>query len=649
MATIKSQQNDEYFLIKLTEIIRNNLDDEQFGVKELARYCSVSRSCLHRRLKKLNGKSVSQFIRELRLEKAMELLQKDIATVSEIAYSVGFHSPTYFNTCFKEYFGFTPGEAKIREHLEQELQWVRKKGSSKIILSVSLGIVILIISFIYIANHYIWPIPPQNVLPTSNLPSNQITKSIAVLPFKNWSGDPKLEYISEGLTDAVISKISEIKQMDKVVPFTSSLQFKHSEKSIPEMAKILNVSYILEGNFQKQGNQFKVNLQLNNGSQNKVLWSESYSGDWKVNKLFEIQSKVAENVAHIMNVKLSKKDYDAFRSLPTKNEDAYNYYLLAAHQNYKYNQTSYKNAIPLYEKALSMDSTFIEPYLGLADIYVTGGAVWGMYGEHEAWKRAKFYLEKAAVLDHNNIRLLDQLYIGKFYYEWDFAAVERYITDNYSRLGADNWNEHLFVDYYVKTGKYAYALSELNKLILKNPSYGWLFAIRASVILLLYSAQEAKIELAEYDSLFQDDMFYLREAAKWYYYFGAYDESKEKLGQLMKNFTDRPPIVVWLDAVHCEMDNNEVGVQKNLATLQKQYLEGSSGSPAWFMALYYCHVQNKKKVFHWLQKAYTRHEVEMTWLRSEPLLASYRQDSRYIKLYKKMNFPVPPLAAPQQY
>ena len=646
MGNSESNSPDDNFLIKLTEIIRDNFDNEQFGVKEAAQIYGVSRSHMHRRLKKLTGKSVSQFIRELRLEKSMELLQKDMATVSEIAYSVGFHSPTYFNTCFKEYFGFTPGEAKIREHLEQERPKLEKSGKKKLAFTIAMGILFLIIVFGYMQYNGIWTKPPNDIPTTSSLPSSHSTKSILVLPLKNWSGDPKLEYISDGMTDAVISRISEIKQMDRVVPFTSSLQFKNSEKSMPELAKTLNVFYILEGNFQKQGNQFKINLRLNDGPLNKLLWSGSYSGEWKANEIFEIQSKVAENIATIMNVKLTEKDYDAFKGIPTKNEEAYNYYLMAQYQNNKFNQTSFKNAIPLYEKALDLDSTFIEPYLGLADIYVTGGAVWGMYGEQEAWRNAKYYLEKASVIDGDNMQLSDQLHIGKFYFDWNFEAVEQYVAETYARIGADNWNEYLFVDYYLKTGKYSYALSELNKLILEDPSYGWLFAIRASVIFFVSSTEEAKEELKQYDPLFMDDMFYLREAAKWYYYFGAYEASKEKLEQLMDNFTDRPPIILWLNALHYEMAHNREGVQESLSTLQKQYKEGSSGSPAWFMALYYCHIQNRKEVFNWLQKSYDNHEVEMTWLRAEPLLAPYREDPRYLNLYKKMKFPVPPLTIP---
>lgn len=268
-----------------------------------------------------------------------------------------------------------------------------------------------------------------------------------------------------------------------------------------------------------------------------------------------------------------------------------------------------------------------------------------MYGEQEAWRNAKFYLQKASAIDGENVRLSDQLFVGKFYFEWDFESVEQYISDNYAHKGADNWNEYLFVDYYIKTGKCAYALSELNKLILEDPSFGWLFAIRASVIFFLYSAAEAKKELRQFDPLFLDDMFYLREAAKWYYYFGAYEESRLKLEKLMNSFPDRPPIVAWLNAVHFEMANNREGVQESLSTLQEHYIKGSSGSPAWFMALYYCHIQEDREVFKWLQKSYDNHEVEMTWLRAEPLLATYRQDPRYLDLYRKMKFPVPPLSS----
>ena len=106
---------DQLIIRKLTDIVYANLEKESFGVRELALTAGMSRSSLNRRLKSILKKSSTQFIRELRLQKAMEMLQMDIDTASEISYKVGFNSPTYFNYCFHQYYGFPPGEVRKRE------------------------------------------------------------------------------------------------------------------------------------------------------------------------------------------------------------------------------------------------------------------------------------------------------------------------------------------------------------------------------------------------------------------------------------------------------------------------------------------------------------------------------------------------------
>ncbi|MEN8118607.1 MAG: helix-turn-helix domain-containing protein, partial [Bacteroidota bacterium] len=103
-------------------IILENLDNENFGVKDLAGEVGISRFQLYRKIQLITNKSVSQFIREVRVEKALELLNKGEQTVSEIAYQVGFSSPSYFNKCFKEKYGFSPGEAKSNKNLLSRTQ-----------------------------------------------------------------------------------------------------------------------------------------------------------------------------------------------------------------------------------------------------------------------------------------------------------------------------------------------------------------------------------------------------------------------------------------------------------------------------------------------------------------------------------------------
>ena len=104
---------DEQFLKKMEEIVQKNLHDEFFGVEALSREVGYSRSQIHRKLRALTNQSISQFIRKIRLEKALSMLQQKSGTASEISYLVGFNSPTYFNKCFHDHYGYPPGKANL--------------------------------------------------------------------------------------------------------------------------------------------------------------------------------------------------------------------------------------------------------------------------------------------------------------------------------------------------------------------------------------------------------------------------------------------------------------------------------------------------------------------------------------------------------
>ena len=110
------------FTHQLNEIIDSNIQNERFGVSELAYELNMSRSNLHRKIKSVTGNSVSQYLRKVRLNKAMELLKEQDYTVSEVAFAVGFGSVNYFSKCFKDHFGFPPGEVESLEEAKEESQ-----------------------------------------------------------------------------------------------------------------------------------------------------------------------------------------------------------------------------------------------------------------------------------------------------------------------------------------------------------------------------------------------------------------------------------------------------------------------------------------------------------------------------------------------
>ena len=104
MERSKDLSMDQTFLQSLKEIVLSNLENEQFGAEDLSNEIGLSRSQVHRKLQKINGKSITQFIRETRLDVAFDLLKKEVGTAAEISYRVGFSSPAYFTKCFHDYF-----------------------------------------------------------------------------------------------------------------------------------------------------------------------------------------------------------------------------------------------------------------------------------------------------------------------------------------------------------------------------------------------------------------------------------------------------------------------------------------------------------------------------------------------------------------
>ena len=152
--------------------------------------------------------------------------------------------------------------------------------------------------------------------------------------------------------------------------------------------------------------------------------------------------------------------------------------------------------------------------------------------------------------------------------------------------------------------------------------------------------ETALSKMDEADALYFDNSFYLMESAKYYYYMGEYEKSKKNLDRYLVLTNYRTPIINWLEAVHAENDGDSAQVMASLEALKAQMAANASGSPAWFIALYHCHIKDYDTMFKWLNKSYDRREVELTWFKEEPMLQPLKTDARYIELYNKIGFDV---------
>jgi len=402
---------DQVFLKKLTEILSDNYTNEEFGVKELAERIRMNRSQLHRKLHATKGISASQFIREYRLQQAHKMLQSDVATVSEISYKVGFHSPTYFNTAFREYYGYCPGEVKFQESKSDSknedidckenntsqskisiAKPTEQRSSKKLVYRFSLIAMILIITIAY----YIYSGSSNNIVLTKEKINSM---SIAILPFRDMSPGGDNKWFCEGIAEDIISNLSKVKGL-RVISRTSSERYKETDKTIPEIAKELGVSYILEGSLRKQGTNVLITAQLINANDNN-LWSGNYNE--KLEDIFKIQSDVSKKIVQQLKMVITPEEKKAIEKYPTENMEAYHLFLKGRLINNSRELEDLELNIKLNKQAIVLDPNFAVAYAELANSYFLMGS-YGFISRSEAKNKGDYYCDKALKINPDCFR-----------------------------------------------------------------------------------------------------------------------------------------------------------------------------------------------------------------------------------------------------
>jgi len=351
MSDSTSIEND--FLHQITALVEKNISNEQFGVSELADEMNMSRSNLLRKVKKETKLSVSQLISQVRLKRAMDMLRKSALNVSEISHEVGFSSTSYFIKCFREYYGYPPGEVGKRDETEMNYAPVEQsKRKRNLVILASAGLVVLLA--IGLLAYYKRP---------SSAP---FEKSIAVLPFKNDSNDSTNVYLINGLMESTLNNLQQIKDL-KVISRTSAEKYRNTSKSIPEMAKELHVQYFVEGSGQKIGDHIVLNIQLIEASSDKHLWSKQYRRETR--DIFALQQEIAKNIAEEIEVIITPEEKKQIEKIPTDNLVAYDFFLKGKELFYESSPGSLVKSIPYFKNAIELDNQFALAYANAAMVF----------------------------------------------------------------------------------------------------------------------------------------------------------------------------------------------------------------------------------------------------------------------------------------
>ena len=192
-------------------------------------------------------------------------------------------------------------------------------------------------------------------------------RSIAVLSFKNLSGDPNQEYLADGMTEELIGRLSAIHDL-RVISRTSAMQFKDTKLSAPEIAKVLHVDALVEGSVTREGSRVRVHAQLIRGATDEHFWSETY--DREFSDVLALEGDVAQAIAGKVEVTVTGKERERLTAVRSVSPEAYESYLKGwAAYDKSNSRAGDEESVGYFQEAINQDPTFAPAYLGLARVY----------------------------------------------------------------------------------------------------------------------------------------------------------------------------------------------------------------------------------------------------------------------------------------
>jgi len=286
--------------------------------------------------------------------------------------------------------------------------------------------------------------------------TKEIEKSIAVLPFKSLSDDPEKQYLADGMMDAILLHLSKIEDM-RVMSWTSVEQYRKTDKTTSVIGHELGVAYLLEGSFQKYGDDARLIVQLIKIGKEGHVWANQYDRKWK--DILSVQSEVAERIAGEVDAKITPDEKVLIERIPTVDLTAYDLYLNANEYQKDYQKThslnSYQKSVTLYMASIKIDSAFARAYTGLASAYLNR-YYWESYFKED-------FLDSCIVLANIALGFDDQLdeafYIKGLYYYANGQIEEA--LDNFDK--AIKINPNYYSAYYEKGIVLTYSIHDFIK------------------------------------------------------------------------------------------------------------------------------------------------------------------------------------------
>jgi TolB-like protein/Tfp pilus assembly protein PilF len=450
-------------------------------------------------------------------------------------------------------------------------------------------------------------------------------RSIAVLPLSDYSGNPSKEYFADGMTAELTAELAQVSSL-RVIARTSTLSYKGTNKTIPQIAKELGVEAVVEGSVELVGDQVRITAQLIDAKTDRSLWARTY--DRAMTNVLQLQRDVAQAICSQIRAQITPQEQSHFDRVGTIDPDAVTLYLQGMQQM---NQGDPGKAIVLFQQAIDKAPSYAEAHTALASAFGwEGEAGWMPYSE--AFSRQRSEALQAIQLDDSRPEPHLQLAMAALDQSWDWKTAQSELQKALT-LGPNSTDTHwAWSNVLLRLGESEPALAEANKALELDPVSGRAFMNRAFT---QYFARHYDAALADMQSaaaLPHTKIELAFPLGDIYVEKNLYSQAVQEFSQL----GDAPHALGHLGNLYARHGDQKAALA--LAAKLKEQVP-RTGIGRYEIALIYAGLHDNDEAFQWLDLALKARDKGILYIKIDPCLDPLRSDPRFAALLRSAGFP----------
>ncbi len=498
----------------------------------------------------------------------------------------------------------------------------RRPLTSRRLLAVSALVLLLVAALSYLL---LFRAAPTAVFPE--------IKSLAVLPLENLSGDATQEYFADGMTEAIINSLTQIRALNKVISRTSMMRYKGSPKSLPEIAEELKVDAVIEGSVQRSGGRVRVTAKLIPAATDSPLWTREYYRD--ESDVLKLQSDIARAVADEIRIQVTPEERARLAAARNITPQAHDAYLLGRY-HLRTNEEDLRQAIGHFERAIQLAPDYAAAYAGLADAWASRG-VFGSKTRKEGMSLARDAALRAVSLDPQLPEAHIALGSVKTH-DWAWAAAEQELT-RALELDPNSAKAHQeYADLLMALERHDEAIREIERAEQLDPLSSNIQSRYGRVLYRARKYEEAEPHLQraiDLDPNPGNSMPYWI-FGELYLEMGRYDEAMDSFKKSQRHGGSALATSTGVARVYARMGKQKEA-RRMLAELKAQT------SPASFadapIARVYAALGDKDEAIKELFRLVEERNSLATYIKADPPFDSLHSHQRWKELLSRMSFP----------